>query len=358
MRRFLALLWLCLGLAAGAVQAADACRVAYDMGSSGIRAGMAERAEVWRSDRDFLALLGPGGDLRAAAGATTALLRELAAQGAVRPECRQVGGGFSAWRLALERDRAALADTLAAIRRETGVAVLVMSQRQEGAYAFASARSQLGPALATRYVLDIGGGSLQVAGKDRSLGAPLGQKLWQRDLCRALRPGAEPCELSPLTADDIAQARRFADERLQALAAALPRPATLTAVSRPVTRGIYPVYVRRAVPENGPARIDRQELGRLIERLAPLAPEALRAATGTALPHAAYLLSDMLLVEGILRAAGAKELRVAESDLTNLPGLLADERAYRWEARYACYLERLAKRGTAAYDSDPATCRR
>ena len=85
---------------------------------------------------------------------------------------------------------------------------------------------------------------------------------------------------------------------------------------------------------------------------------AQRAVTGSALPHATYLLSDMLLVEGILRATGAEELRVAESDLTNLPGLLADERAYRWEARYACYLERLAKRGMAAYDSDPATCRR
>jgi hypothetical protein len=96
----------------------------------------------------------------------------------------------------------------------------------------------------------------------------------------------------------------------------------------------------------------------LIDRLAPLAPDALRVVTGTALPHASYLLSDMLLVEGILRITETGELRVAESDITNLPGLLADDRAYRWEESYECYLERLQQKGIAAYASDPATCRR
>jgi hypothetical protein len=49
-------------------------------------------------------------------------------------------------------------------------------------------------------------------------------------------------------------------------------------------------------------------------------------------------------------------LQVLEADLTNLPGLLADERAYRWADNYACYLSRLDEMGLAAYASDPASC--
>ena len=65
----------------------------------------------------------------------------------------------------------------------------------------------------------------------------------------------------------------------------------------------------------------------------------------------------MLLVEGVLLATGGESLRVAEVDLTNLPGLLADDRAFAWEQRHGCYLERLQTLGLDAYASDPATCR-
>jgi hypothetical protein len=72
--------------------------------------------------------------------------------------------------------------------------------------------------------------------------------------------------------------------------------------------------------------------------------------------YASYLLSDMLLVEGLMMATRASSLQTAEIDLTNLPGLLADDVAFSWADRYACYLVRLRKLGLDAYASDPATC--
>jgi hypothetical protein len=64
----------------------------------------------------------------------------------------------------------------------------------------------------------------------------------------------------------------------------------------------------------------------------------------------------MLLVEGLLQATGGEDLEVSEIDLTNLPGLLADDRAFAWRGHYDCYLQRLRQLGLAAYASDPESC--
>lgn len=72
--------------------------------------------------------------------------------------------------------------------------------------------------------------------------------------------------------------------------------------------------------------------------------------------NVSYLLSSMLLVEGLPLATGGESLQVAEIDLTNLPGLLVDDHAIAWRKIYNCYLERLQTLGIDAYASDPATC--
>ena len=66
----------------------------------------------------------------------------------------------------------------------------------------------------------------------------------------------------------------------------------------------------------------------------------------------------MLLVEGLMRATGDQDLYIADVDLTNLPGLLADDRAFEWAENYGCYLDRLRRLGLDAYASDPASCAR
>lgn len=346
--------------------AADDCRVAYDMGSSGIRGGAADGAATVQLDLDTLAALWAGTPPAALAAKTVPALRQLQRQGGFDRACAQLGGGFSAWRLALDEDRRGLVRALARIHRATGVAVVVVPPLQEGAYGYAAARQVLGARLTTPYILDIGGGSLQIAGTDAAYGIPLGQKAWQRLLCRELRHSdAVPCALQPLDAADLARARVVLAAELRDLERTLPGTSEMTAISRPVSRGIAPALRRLAAEErrdeqrqerHADGRLELAEVSAAIAALAPLDLETTMQRTGAHAPHAAFLVSDLLLLEGLLQRTGGADLAVAEAELSNLPGLLADDRAFAWTGRYACYLQRLQRNGLTAFASDPATC--
>ncbi|SBT03092.1 conserved exported hypothetical protein [Candidatus Accumulibacter aalborgensis] len=343
--------------------AGERCRIAFDMGSSGIRAGASNSAVTRSTEIDYLAALWSGRGLEATLPATVSALAELPATAGFAGDCERVGGGFSAWRLAGQQDKERLLTILAQIREATGVAVLVIPQTVEGAYGYFGARQLLGKGLTTSHVLDIGGGSLQISGADTSLGEMLGQKVWYRHLCRAIR-GSEsaPCHLQPMSDEEVAIARRLADEKLARVSHALPAPVTMTAVSRPVSRGVFPALTRLAAGGSiSASAIDRdgfqfRALSKAIQRIAPLSSETSTALVDASPVFGVYLLSDMLLVEGLLRATGGEYLRVAELDLTNLPGLLADDRAFRWGRHYGCYLERLRHLNLDAYHSDAGSC--
>lgn len=351
------LLGLALALLAAAAWAESGCRVAFDIGSSGIRAGASNSAAMPQAEIDYLAPLWAGGSLRATVEPTVAALRDLPRDAGFDPACERVGGGFSAWRLALQQDAGELLTVMARVRAESGVAVLVVPQAVEGAYAHAGARLALGPKLTTSHVLDIGGGSLQVADAGSSFGAALGQKSWHRLLCVTLRGGdAKPCALQPLSGDDLAAARRLAGERLQGLEAVLPRPVRMTAISRPVTHGILPALERLGSATTNPPALRRSDIEAAIARIAPLSLAETASLVGKPKHHAAYLISSLLLVEELLRATGSDELQVVDIELNNIAGLLADDRAYSWGRHYDCYLERLGRIGEQAWASDPATC--
>ena len=235
--------------------------------------------------------------------------------------------------------------------------MLVIPQLQEGAYGHAGARQLLGDRLTTSHVLDIGGGSLQIAGERGAWGDVLGQKAWQRRLCQEIRNSESvPCDLQPMTGAELATARSLLAELLGGVAAVLPGPVTLTAISRPVSRGVAPAVARLAPAGAAADVLQRPALSAAIDRIAGLTGSETLVATGSPRGHVAYLLSTMLLVEGVLLATGGESLKVAEIDLTNLPGLLADDHAFAWERRHDCYLERLPALGLGAYASDPATC--
>lgn len=130
----------------------------------------------------------------------------------------------------------------------------------------------------------------------------------------------------------------------------------MTAISRTVSRGILPV-VKRLVPESfGPNGLQRSAISATIAQIAGLTREETNELIGSTQANVSYLLSSMLLVEGVLLATGGESLQVAEIELTNLPGLLADDHAFDWRPKYNCYLERLQTLGIDAYASDPATC--
>ena len=344
-------------LIAALASAGEPCRIAFDMGSSGIRAGATGRSEVPRADIDYLGPLSAGRGLAEALPATIAALRDLPAQGGFDTNCTRLGGGFSAWRMATQEDRRKLAGDLEAIHSASGVAVLVIPQRQEGAYGYLGARQLLGKQLSTTHILDIGGGSLQIAGESHSFGALFGQKLWHRELCKALRNSSElPCRLQPMTPAELDSARQLLQSRLQGIARDLPGGARMTAISRPVTRGVAPAVARLFNRPGSLDDISPTMLRATLELHAGLSLDEMAERLGSERKHAAYLISDLLLVEGLMQATGGHNLRIAELDLTNLPGLLADERGYRWADSHDCYLQRLRTMGVGAYFSDPATC--
>jgi hypothetical protein len=333
------------------------CRIAFDMGSSGVRAaasGTGDGVLMPTRDLDLLTPMMQGQRLELLLPAVVSALRELPQQARLPATCRQLGGGFSAWRLAWRLDGAQLSQQLETLREQTGVAVLVIPAAVEGRYGHDSAKQALGLRLQTTHILDIGGGSTQVASQDRSFGIELGQKSWANQLCQTLGRGSGvACQLLPMRAQELQQARDLASHQLQALPAEVG-PGTLTAISRPVTRGI-----RSALRSLGMAQgesISAQELGMAIDRLSPMTLDEVVQLTGLAVNFAPYLVSDMLLVEAVMRAMNLATLALAETAINNLPALLRDERAFAWSQRHPCYVQRLRELGPAAYFSDPAGC--
>ncbi len=348
---------LVLALLAASTATGESCRIAYDMGSSGIRAGASGSAVTTQVGIDYLDPLWAGRGLEETVAPTIAALNDLPREAGFPADCARVGGGFSAWRLALEQDAEQLAAILARIHAASAVAVLVIPQLQEGAYGYSGARQLLGERLTTSHVLDIGGGSLQIAGERSAWGDMLGQKAWHRRLCQEIRNSESvPCELQPMTGDELATARSLLAELLGGVAAALPGPVTLTAISRPVSRSVAPAVARLVPVGAGLDVLQRPAISAAIGRIAGLTSSETMVATASSRDYVTYLLSSMLLVEGVLLATGGESLQVAEIDLTNLHGLLADDRAFAWGQRHGCYLERLRTLGLGAYASDPATC--
>jgi hypothetical protein len=137
----------------------------------------------------------------------------------------------------------------------------------------------------------------------------------------------------------------------------LPSSMTMTAISRPVSRGVQPAVQRlMGRPSERQSPLQLPEVTAAIDQLAPLDLPGTATRTQAAASHVAFLFSDLILVEGLIGQAKDKTLRVAEADLDNLPGLLADERAFVWHGHYECYLQRLMTMGIAAYSSPPESC--
>lgn len=346
-----------LAALAGACWAQE-CRIAFDLGSSGIRAGtnLADgRSQSVRRELDVLTPLWAGQGLRSQEPAIAAALTELPRQAGWPDRCIRAGAGFSAWRLAWQQEGAHLIDVLAQLKSDTGVAVLVVPQAIEARLGYRSAQAALGPGLTTSHVLDLGGGSMQVAGESSSFGADLGQKTWLQKLCKQLGRDTRPtCTLAPLSAETLTQARSLAREELKDLPGQLGPGVSLTAITRPITRGVLPAL--KAMGHRPKDAIGLDALSSAILALAPLELSAAAQLTGTSPAFVGYLVSDMLLIEALLELTQTKELRVAEADIDYLPALLADERGFAWAQRHACYLGRLAQQGPSAYLSDPATC--
>ena len=356
LRQFL--LGLVCGLVSLLAHAGDTCRIVFDMGSSGIRAGASDSEIIVRAEFDYLSEWWAKQSLKGTVDATVTALRGLPQKAGFPTDCQKLGGGFSAWRLAAQVNVGELADILEQVHAKTGVTILVIPQQQEGAYGFFGSRQVLGAQFTTTHVLDIGGGSLQISGEKSSFGDALGQKILHRELCRVIRhTDSTPCTLQPLTEKEVTTARALVADRLRLVTANISGTVTLTSISRPVSRNVLPAVERFAAAGADHQGFSRSAITQAIDRLAPHTISETVSLSRNEATYAAYLISDMLLVEGVLLVTDGAYLHVAEIDLTNIPGLLNDERAFSWTQQYGCYLDRLRSVGLPAFESNPASCR-
>ena len=335
----------------GSACAEQTCLVAFDLGSSGMRAGSSRSARIERTAFNALAALDkPGGVLELEAPTIRGIRTLLTTLDG--GACEGLAGGFSAWRRALDLDRPTLIAQLKRIESATGVAVMVIPPAREGRYAYVAAQRELGDRLTTSHVLDIGGGSLQLASASGATGMPFGQKTWYRGLCDALARDPDHCTRVPWSPAELAAARTWGARQLRPLFAALPAGLTMTAVSRPVTRGVKPAIDRLSTATATANTVSISLLGKAIEQ---------RAANPAGFPSPTddfgrYLLSDMLLLEALMQAVGLQTVEVSEIDLSNVAGLLDDAHAFAWRRFYGCYLDNLAASGLPAFDGNPADC--
>ena len=104
--------------AAQAAQLAPACRIAFDIGSSGVRAGASNNPGVAHVDIDYLAPLWAGRGLEETFNPTAIALKNLPLGARFSSRCDRVAAGFSAWRLAWQQSASETAALMARMQAE------------------------------------------------------------------------------------------------------------------------------------------------------------------------------------------------------------------------------------------------
>ncbi|MBF0339817.1 MAG: hypothetical protein HQL95_02485 [Magnetococcales bacterium] len=353
--------------------AANDCLIGFDVGSSGLRAGSLTSDKTAKVKVDYLADLWPDNRIDVTTDSSVAAFKKLPEEIGMKG-CLSLAGGYSAWRLAMEKGKPGdVARSLAEFHQRTGVYFFVIPQDVEGAYGYAAARQAMGEHLTTPFIIDIGGGSLQIASQQDGWGAPLGQKSWRKLFCEQVKHSTDAnCPPNPAGKEAVEKSRQtlapFVSQAIKKLGQGL----AITAVSPLVVHGMHPVM--RILAEKNPgmaAGVDARGFSRaaLAAAIALLAdkddPQILKALANCRREDGkptcqeqfvATFVSDMLLLHALMEGMQIDRIEVGEADITNVPGILADPRPKAWSQHYACYLTRLESQGIAAFTSDPGTC--
>ncbi|MBI1209632.1 MAG: hypothetical protein GC191_20410 [Azospirillum sp.] len=377
MSRFTAL-WmlscLCLSVCANGIARADEarCRVGFDVGSSGIRVGSQGSPATATVSIDYFADFWDDMRLDRTIGATIEALKTLPAKAGLPAGCIAVAGGYSIWRLILDHDgRAEAIALLLQIHDETGIPLFIMPQDVEGAYGYYAARQALGDRLRTPLILDLGGGSMQIAGAELSWGTALGQRVWRRLFCEAVKGVEAPiCRPNPVGPTAVARTAQVLAPQIAEAKAALGASRAVTAVSTPVVKGVLPTLKYLAAKYRFSGVDDHSFSRAALETAVALlrdktSPEIITVLDGcrenTDAPICTSrfvdsFVTDMLLVLALMDGLGLDQMEVAGAQINNVPGIIADQRPFDWAKHYRCYLARLNSQGVDAFKSDPATC--
>ncbi|MBF0612986.1 MAG: hypothetical protein HQL55_17845 [Magnetococcales bacterium] len=351
---------------------ASQCRVGFDVGSSGIRAGTSSSDQTAKVKIDYLKDVWADNRIDETLLPTVEALRTLPKSLHVHT-CGGVAGGYSAWRYALERgDPAYIASTIKEIHRQSGVFFFVIPQDIEGSYGYRAAQRLLGDRLATPLVMDIGGGSIQFAAEDRGWGTALGQRAWRKRFCETIKNvPVSTCSTNPVGASALGLSRENLALEASSARTALGKEITVTAVSTPVVKAMHPILkylseqkiISGQVNEKGFDRValtnaiqllsERDEAG-IFQILNNCQDIGIRSLCNS--EFASNFVTDMLLVMVFMEALEINRMEVIEAEITNITGILEDERANQWSERYDCYLQLLEKHGVEAFRIQPTQC--
>jgi exopolyphosphatase/guanosine-5'-triphosphate,3'-diphosphate pyrophosphatase len=203
------------------------------------------------------------------------------------------------------------ADVLDRVREETGVQLRVLSGEAEARMTFLAVRRWFGWSAGRLLVLDIGGGSLEVAAgidedPDTALSIPLGAgRLTQRFLA-----GAQ-AEDRPPSAAEVDELREYVDRTLEPVVEKLSdgtwdRPVATSKTFRTLTRlaGAAPARAGHWVPRQLTHTALRQVLGFI--RLIP--PSKLAELDGVSSSRAHQLLAGAIVAEAAMRLLAIERL--------------------------------------------------
>ena len=212
-------------------------------------------------------------------------------------------------------------DVLARVRAETGVELGVLSGEDEARLTFLAARRWFGWSSGTLLVVDIGGGSLELAaGLDEEPDAAVSLPLGAGRLTRDLLPGDPP---GP---DVVREARRFIRQRLAGAVRPLAKagPPDRTVGTSKTMRSLARV-LGAAPSSDGPyagRQLERAALGSLVERLGQTTAADRALLPGVSPRRAPQLLAGALVAEAAMDLLGIEQLEICPWALRE--GLILD----------------------------------
>ncbi|WP_433387983.1 Ppx/GppA phosphatase family protein [Micromonospora sp. KLBMP9576] len=227
------------------------------------------------------------------------------AVGAARAAATRLGAeDLIAFATSAVRDATNAADVLARVRDETGVRLEVLPGADEARLTFLAVRRWFGWSAGRLLVLDIGGGSLEIAAgidEDPALAVslPLGAGRLTRDRLRL-----EPGSAVPPPAEAVDELRAYADELLDPVVARLTdegwqRPVATSKTFRTLAR------LAGAAPSGAglwaPRRLTRAGLRQVLGFVRHIPPTRLAELDGVSAGRAHQLLAGAVVAEAVLR---------------------------------------------------------
>ncbi|MEV4685432.1 Ppx/GppA phosphatase family protein [Streptomyces kurssanovii] len=198
---------------------------------------------------------------------------------------------------------------LARVKEETGVALTVLSGEEEARLTFLAARRWFGWSAGKLLVLDIGGGSLEIAyGMDEEPDAAVSLPLGAGRLTAGMLPGDPP------DAQDVKALRRHVRAQIAKVVgefSRLGKPDHIVATSKTfkqlaritgAARSAEGLYVQR--------ELSRKSLEEWVPKLAAMTVEQRAGLPGVSEGRARQILAGALVAEGAMDLFGADELEI------------------------------------------------